>query len=68
MREFARELAQRGALLAGLGADEAADLLYTIAGAETYRELVEERGWSPRRYEAWLENAGRRLLLTSSAT
>jgi AcrR family transcriptional regulator len=68
MREFARELARRGALVAGLGADEAADVLYTLAGAETYRELVEERGWSARRYEAWLENAGRRLLLTSSAT
>lgn len=67
MREFARELAHRGVLLAGLGAEEAADILYTLAGAETYRELVAERGWSPDRYQAWLEKAGRRLLLTSSA-
>jgi len=67
MRQFARELERRGVLLAGMRVDEAADILYTLAGAETYRELVVERGWAPRRYQAWLEKAGRRLLLTSSA-
>jgi AcrR family transcriptional regulator len=67
MREFARELERRGVLLAGMRVNEAADILYTLAGAETYRELVVERGWAPRRYQAWLENAGRRLLLTRPA-
>ncbi|HLZ25671.1 MAG TPA: TetR family transcriptional regulator [Ktedonobacterales bacterium] len=67
MREFARELKRRGVLVDGMRVDEAADILYALAGAETYRELVVERGWAPRRYQAWLEKAGRRLLLTSSA-
>jgi AcrR family transcriptional regulator len=67
MRELARELERRGVLLAGMRVDEAADILYTLAGAETYRELVVERGWAPRRYQAWLEKPRRRLLLTSSA-
>jgi AcrR family transcriptional regulator len=67
MREFAQELERRGVLLAEMTVNEAADILYTLAGAETYRELVVERGWAPRRYQAWLEKAGRRLLLTSSA-
>ena len=67
VRQVARELARRGMLRPGLGVNEAADTLYTLAGAETYRELVEERGWSPRRYQVWLEEAGERLLLASPA-
>jgi AcrR family transcriptional regulator len=67
VRQVARELAKRRMLRRGLGVNEAADILYTLAGAETYRELVGERGWSPRRYQAWLEEAGERLLLASLA-
>ncbi len=67
VRQVARELARRRMLRRGLGVNQAADVLYTLAGAETYRELVGERGWSPRRYQAWLEEAGERLLLASPA-
>ena len=67
VRQLARELARRRMLRRGLGVNEAADALYTLAGAETYRELVGERGWSPRRYQAWLEQAGERLLLARPA-
>ena len=67
MRQTAQWLNRRGLLRAGLRADEATDVLYALAGAETYRELVRERGWSPRRYQAWLEEASRRLLIDDSA-
>ncbi len=38
------------------GVDEttATDLLWCFSNEEIYRELVQERGWSPDRYEAWL--------------
>jgi AcrR family transcriptional regulator len=43
-------------LRADLAVDESAatDLLWCFSNEEIYRELVEERGWSPERYERWL--------------
>jgi hypothetical protein len=32
----------------------AAAMLRALCRAEVYRELVEESGWSPDEYEAWL--------------
>jgi AcrR family transcriptional regulator len=32
----------------------ATDLLWAFSNEELWRELVEERGWSPDRYERWL--------------
>ncbi len=46
----------------GLDPAEAADVLYAIASPETYRLLVEDRGWAPERYEAWSAAAIERLL------
>ena len=46
----------------GLEPEEAADILYAIASPETYRLLVEQRGWSPERFEAWLAETEERLL------
>jgi AcrR family transcriptional regulator len=34
--------------------DRAADVLYALAGADVYRLLVRDRGWSPAKYERWL--------------
>ena len=59
----ARSLHARNALREGIDAESAADVLYTIGGPETFRQLVYERGWTPSRYEKWLVDAGRRLLL-----
>jgi len=38
----------------------AADVLYTLSGSETYRQLVIERGWSPVQFEEWLADSARR--------
>ena len=59
----ARSLHARKALRDGVDARTASDVLYTIGGPETFRQLVYERGWTPSRYERWLVEAGRRLLL-----
>jgi AcrR family transcriptional regulator len=68
MRLFSDWLGSLGVLRQGLRPNEAADILYALAGAETYRELVQERGWSPRRYQAWLAETGKRLLFDTSAS
>ncbi len=46
----------------GLEPEEAADILYAIASPETYRLLVEQRGWTPERFEQWLAETEERLL------
>ena len=46
-----------------LTADEAIDLIWSVTGPESYIELVFERGWSPDRYESWLADALRLLVL-----
>lgn len=66
VRQVAQMLASRRALRPGLSPRDAADILYVLAGAETYRELVQDRRWSPKRYEAWLADAVQRQLLAAS--
>lgn len=58
-------LAEQGALHAGLEADEAGDILWTLTGYDAYRALVVERGWLPARYTAWLTRLLRAELLTA---
>ncbi len=59
----ARSLAKRKALRRDLDVASATDILYAIGGPDTFRQLVRERGWTSERYERWLAEAGRRLLL-----
>jgi hypothetical protein len=40
-----------------------ADFLYTLAGSETYRQLVIARGWRPDQFEEWPTDSVRQLLL-----
>ena len=47
---------------------EATDLLWAFSNEELYRELVEERGWSPDRFERWLAATLRQQLLGNGAT
>lgn len=63
MRLFAGDLAEAGGLRPGLAVDEAADTVWATNSPELYVLLVGERGWSPERYEDWLADAWRRLLL-----
>ena len=55
--------ARAGALRKGLSAEEALDMLWAMTGADHYRLFVVERNWSADRYEAWLGETLRRLLL-----
>lgn len=50
---FAQRLADLGALAAGLSADRAADITYTLLSPEMYHLLTIERGWTPADWEAW---------------
>jgi AcrR family transcriptional regulator len=63
MRLVARSLLERRALRPGVEVDAAADMLYVLGGADTFRQLVHERGWSSARYEQWLVEAVQRMLL-----
>ncbi len=47
-------VAEAGQLRPGLRLSDAADIVYALAGPDTYRSLVEERGWSWARAERWI--------------
>jgi AcrR family transcriptional regulator len=55
-------LAAKGGLRNGLDMDEATDLLWTLNHPSVYQLLVEQRGWSPDRYERWLATLLRQQL------
>jgi AcrR family transcriptional regulator len=52
-----RHLAATGGLRAGVDADRATDIVWTLIAPEVYELLVGERGWSPDEYEKWLAQA-----------
>jgi len=47
----------------GLSAGEAVDLIWSLSGPDQYIQLVFERGWTPDRYERWLAETLRVLVL-----
>ena len=61
MRLFVVDLAAAAPLR--LGPDQAADIVWATNAAEMYQLLVSQRGWSPQRYEDFLADTWRRLLL-----
>lgn len=63
MRLFAQDLAATGELRADLTLDEVADVVWSTNAPEHYLLLVHDRGWTPERFEQWLADAWRRLLL-----
>lgn len=63
MRAVAELLAARGALRAGLGAEEAGDVIWGLTDARLYESFVEERAWTADRYARWLGDALCALLL-----
>jgi AcrR family transcriptional regulator len=52
-RLIVESLNQKRALKAGLDADRASDILWTINHPNTWHLLVGERGWTPHQYEQW---------------
>jgi AcrR family transcriptional regulator len=63
MRLLAKDLAGTGELRRDLSIDTVADVLWTMNSSEYYLLLVQQRGWEPARFEEWLKDAWRRLLL-----
>ena len=61
MRRFVADLATVTPLRLDPG--DAADIVWATNAAELYQLLVGQRGWSPQRYERFLADAWRRLLL-----
>lgn len=55
MREVAESLSSAELLRQDLTLDEATDILWLLTSNDNYVHLVLERGWTPERYEAWLE-------------
>lgn len=47
-------LADEGVLRPHLEATDAADITYALASQETFRALIEERGWSATHAETWV--------------
>jgi AcrR family transcriptional regulator len=52
-RVVVESLEAKGALAPGLGVERAADILWTINHPNLWQLLVEERAWTPERYEQW---------------
>jgi AcrR family transcriptional regulator len=65
MRRFVADLAAAAPLR--LGPDEAADVVWATNAPEMYQLLVRERGWSPERYQDFLSDTWRRVLLADPA-
>ena len=63
MRRFVADLAAVATLRVDHG--EAADIVWATNAPELYQLLAGQRGWSPERYERFLADTWRRLLLTS---
>lgn len=61
MRRFVADLAAVAPLRLDLG--DAADIVWATNAPELYQLLVSQRGWSPERYEHFLADTWRRLLL-----
>ena len=63
MRLLVADLAATGQLRADLSHDDAADIIWATNSPELYVMLTSERAWDPARFEQWLADAWRRLLL-----
>src|SRR5205807_9769412 len=63
MRRFVSWLAAKGPFRPGIGEEEAAAIVWTLAGPEVNRLLRTARGWSRERYVAWLADTLVRPLL-----
>lgn len=61
--EIVSMVARKKALKPELSIEEATDTLWALGSPEIYRLLVRERNWTPQRYEDWLANTAKTLLL-----
>jgi len=66
-RAVVMTLHARGALRRGLGADRAADILWTLNHPDVWHLLVGERGWTPAQHERWFAESSIQQLLAPPA-
>jgi AcrR family transcriptional regulator len=62
-RSYIEMLLANGPLRDGLSADEAAATYSALSNPSSYALLVDERGWTPERFEQWLGDCVTVLLL-----
>jgi AcrR family transcriptional regulator len=63
MRKLALDLRSTGRLRSDLTDADVADIIWATNSPEVYVLLTHDRGWSPDRYQDWLADGWRRLLL-----
>ena len=63
MRELARNLQASGSLRPDLSIDDVGDVLWALNAPEFYSLLLRERAWDLDRFERWLADSWKRLLL-----
>ncbi len=66
-RSFVNHLAEHGGLRKGLNTNDAVDIAWIHNDPILFHRLVQQRGWSMKRYEAWLRRT-MRLQLNSDAS
>lgn len=66
LRDLVRNLKAADGLRDDLSIGEAADTIWATSSSELYVMLTVERGWSADRYERWLADTWRRLLLRNT--
>lgn len=64
MQELVHELGAD--LRSDLDLTTATDIVWAFSNEEIYRELVQERGWSPDRYQTWMARTLMHQLLTDT--
>lgn len=63
MRKLALDLERTGRLRRDLAVDDVADVIWATNSSELYVLLTVERGWSAQRFQDWLTDTWRRVLL-----
>lgn len=63
MRLLIQDVKAAGGLRDGLSVETAADTVWLMNSSDVYALLVNERNWSPQRFERWLFQSWCRLLL-----
>ena len=59
------QLEKAGNLRAGMSAQDAVDMAWSLTSPATYEQLVIDRGWTPDQFESWLGAALPALILAS---
>ena len=66
LEDLGPQLERSGRLRAGLKPEEAVEIVWLLAGPETYERLVLDRGWTPDAFERWLPQAVRDLVIEAT--